>query len=116
MDSTEVSSTAVSGLLGQRWSEQMLSGELSKREQVDQLAGQFEGVLLRQFLDLALKPMDPESGYFGSKTSPMHEHIIKDTLVSSITKGGSLGFSSVLQSQLFPDGVSPVDSEGGSHE
>lgn len=93
----------------------MLTGGASKEEQVGQLAGEFEGILLRQFLDEALKPMDPENGYFGSGSTPMYEHLIKDSLASSITKAGSLGFSSVLQVQLFPENL--TEGKGASsHE
>lgn len=98
----DVTSTAMSGLTGSSWKEQMLTKSTSRTEQMEQLGGEFEGILLRQFLDEALKPMDPENGYFGSGSTPMYEHLIKDSLASSITKSGSLGFSSVLQTQLFP--------------
>ena len=93
----------MSGLTGQNWKEQMLSGGASKQEQVAQLASEFEGILIRQYLDEALAPMNPEDGFFGAKGSPMYDQLIKDSLTSSITKSGSLGFSSVLQAQLFPD-------------
>ncbi len=92
----------MSGLTGSSWKEQMLTKGTSQDEQMQQLGAEFEGILLRQFLDNALKPMDPENGYFGSGSTPMYEHLIKDSLASSITKSGSLGFSSVLQAQLFP--------------
>lgn len=98
----EVTSSAMAGLTGSTWKEQMLSKETSRGEQVEQLASEFEGILLRRFLDQALKPMDPKNGLFGSGSTPMYEHLIKDTLATSITKSGSLGFSSVLQAQLFP--------------
>ncbi|MBC2606033.1 hypothetical protein [Pelagicoccus albus] len=112
----EVTTTAAAGLTGSAWKEQMLSGDASKKEQVEQLGGEFEGVLLRQFLDEALKPMDPENGYFGTGSStPMYEHLIKDSLASSITEAGSLGFSSVLQAKLFPQELN--EGEGiASHE
>lgn len=92
----------MSGLTGSSWKEQMLTKNTSRSEQMDQLGSEFEGILLRQFLDEALKPMDPENGYFGSGSTPMYEQLIKDSLASSITQAGSLGFSSVLQAQLFP--------------
>lgn len=93
----------------------MLSSKTSHEEQVNQLAGEFEGILLRQFLDEALKPMDPKNGLFGSGSTPMYEHLIKDSLATSITKAGSLGFSSVLQVQLFPNNLK--EGEGSStHE
>lgn len=98
----EVQSTAAAGLTGATWKQEMLSGDTSKAEQIEQLGGEFEGILLRQFLDEALKPMNPEDGLFGSGSTPMYEHLIKDSLATSITKSGSLGFSSVLQVQLFP--------------
>lgn len=98
----DVTSTAASGLTGESWKEQMLTSGASRAEQMKQLGGEFEGILLRQFLDEALKPMDPENGYFGTGSTPMYEHLIKDSLATSITKSGSLGFSSVLQAQLFP--------------
>ena len=98
----EISRMAMGGLDGQNWKEQMLTSGADQRQQVEQLAAEFEGVLLRQFLDSALKPMDGESGMFGGKSSPMYEQMVKDTLASAITKDGSLGFSSVLQAQLFP--------------
>ena len=98
-----VTSTAAAGLTGGTWKEQMLIKDTSRAEQMDQLGSEFEGILLRQFLDEALKPMDPENGYFGNGSTPMYEHLIKDSLANSITKSGSLGFSSVLQAQLFPE-------------
>lgn len=99
----EVTSSAMNGLTGLDWKEQMLTGGATKSEQVDQLASEFEGVLIRQFLDKALAPMDPESGLFGAKGTAMQEQLIKDALATSITKAGSLGFNSVLQAQLFPE-------------
>lgn len=93
----------MSGLHGQSWKEQMLSGKASKQEQVEHLAREFEGIMLRQFLDEAMTPLDPEAGFFGAKGSPMYDQLIKDALTSSFTKSGALGFSSVLQAQLFPD-------------
>jgi len=111
----DVTSTAAAGLTGQSWKEQMLTGDASRAEQMQQLGAEFEGVLLRQFLDEALKPMDPENGYFGSGSSPMYEHLIKDSLANSITKSGSLGFSSVLQAQLFPQEINEGKGDA-SHE
>lgn len=104
MDTTSVS--GMSGLTGTQWKEQMLTSGASKAEQIDGLAREFEGVLIRQFLDQALKPMDGEGGLFGGKSSPMYDQMIKDALATSITKNSSLGFSSVLQVQLYPQGES----------
>jgi Rod binding domain-containing protein len=111
----DVNNTATTGLAAGSWKEQMLTGGASRTEQMEQLGGEFEGILLRQYLDEALKPMDPENGYFGTGSTPMYEHLIKDSLASSITKSGSLGFSSVLQAQLFPQEL--TEGKGAnSHE
>lgn len=105
----------MAGLNGMQWKEQMLTKGASKQEQVEQLASEFEGILIRQYLDKALEPMDPETGFFGAKGSPMYEHLIKDSLANSITKSGSLGFSSVLQTQLFPENLN-LEKGAESHE
>lgn len=99
----DITTTVSSGVDGLSWKEQMLHGGASKKEQAEHLAREFEGILMRQYLDRALAPMDPEAGFFGAKGSPMYDQLIKDALTSSFTKGGSLGFSSVLQAQLFPE-------------
>ncbi len=105
----------MSGLDGLRWKEQMLVGGASQQEQVEHLAREFEGILLRQYLDKALAPLDPEAGFFGAKGNPMYDQLVKDALTSSFSKAGSLGFSSVLQAQLFPH--ADINDKGSiSHE
>jgi len=94
------SAAPVPTLDGQQWREK-LAGR-SSSEQIDEVAKQFEGILVRQFLDEALKPMSEEAGLFGGKSHPMRDQMIKDALAQSIVQGQSLGFSSVLQAQLQP--------------
>lgn len=112
----DVSSTATAGLTGSQWKQEMLQGTANKTEQADQLAQEFEGILIRQYLTEALKPMSKDSGFFGGKASPMYQQLITDTLASSMTKSGSLGFSTVLQAQLFSDGPAPTTKGDNSHE
>lgn len=92
----------------------MLQGA-TPQQQAEQLGREFEGVLIRQFLSEALKPMDPEAGFFGAKGSPMHEHLIKDTLASSIAESSPLGLTSVFQAQLMPQN-STIKKGADSHE
>ncbi len=92
-------SSAPTALDSMQWKLSMQNAELSKNQQIDEAAKQFEGILMRQFLDEALKTADGEGGLLGSSV-PMYDHIIKDTLANSITQGTSLGLSSVLQAQL----------------
>lgn len=99
----DIAVTGIAGNDGAQWKSDMLSGKLGEKQQVDELAKEFENILVRQFLDKALTPMDKDSGMFGMKGSPMYEHLVKDTLANSITGQKSLGFSSVLQAQLFSE-------------
>lgn len=98
-----IAPTGITGNDGSQWKSDMLTGGMDKKQQVNELAKEFESILVRQFLDKALTPMDKDSGMFGMKGSPMYEQMVKDTLAESITGQQSLGFSSVLQVQLFSD-------------
>lgn len=91
--------TAPTALDSMQWKLSMREGQIGQKQQIDEAAKQFESILLRQFLDEALKTSDGEGGFLGSSV-PMYDHIIKDTLASSITQGTSFGLSSVLQAQL----------------
>ena len=64
---------------------------MGEQQQIDEAAKQFEGILMRQFLEEALKTADGEGGLLGSSI-PMYDHIIKDTLATSITKGRPSGY------------------------
>lgn len=90
-------------LEGQQWREKLMNGGRPTGEQIDEVAKQFESILIRQFLDEALKPMSEEAGLFGGKSHPMRDQMIKDALAQSIVQNQSLGFSSVLQAQLHPE-------------
>ncbi len=96
--------TVITGSNPLQWKEQLLQGGVEKQQQLESVAKEFEGVLIRQFLDQALKPMDGEGGLFGTESSPMQDQMIKDALANSITKGSSMGLSSVLQAQLMTKG------------
>ena len=92
--------TAPTALDSMQWKVSMRDGQLDKMQQIDEAAKQFESILFRQYLDEALKTSDGENSLLGSSI-PMYDHIIKDTLATSMTKGNSLGLSSVLQTQLY---------------
>jgi peptidoglycan hydrolase FlgJ len=56
---------------------------------------QFESILVRQFLSESMKPL-LESGPSGQ----VYGYLLTDSLAESISKGGGLGLSHVLQTQL----------------
>lgn len=73
---------------------------LSQEQQLKKVAGQFESILLRQFLqDSVGKIMGGESGGTGGS---MYGFMLTDVLASKLSEGGGMGLSSVIQKQLSP--------------
>ncbi len=105
--------TAPAALDSGHWQNALQSRTVDEKTKIDQAAKQFEGILMRQFLDEALKSADGKNGLFGSSV-PMYDHIIKDTLVNSITQGSEFGLSSVLQAQLSNQGSDEAVQDGKS--
>lgn len=64
-------------------------------DDVAKVSSQFEGILLRQFLGESMKPMLGEG-----EGSQFYGYLLTDALAQSLSAGGGLGFSSVLQAQL----------------
>ena len=56
---------------------------------------QFEAILLRQFLSESMKPL-----LEGGPSGQVYGYLLTDTLADSMSKGGGLGLSSVIQAQL----------------
>ncbi|MFI5337160.1 MAG: flagellar biosynthesis protein FlgJ [Opitutales bacterium] len=75
-------------------------GSLPQAAQVKAVAGQFEALLLRQFLQDSLGNImgGEKSGPSGS----IYGYLLTDVLASKISEGGGLGLSSILQHQLTP--------------
>jgi len=60
--------------------------------------GQFESILVRQFLSESMKPLLQEG-----PAGQVYGYLLTDSLAASITSGGGLGLCSILQTQLGPD-------------
>lgn len=56
---------------------------------------QFESILVRQFLTESMGPL-----LEGGATGEVFGYLLTDSLANSISQGGGLGLSSVLQAQL----------------
>ena len=69
-------------------------------QQVKSVAGQFEAILLRQFLQDSVSNMvgGEESGAAGN----MYGYMLTDVLATKISEGGGMGLSAVIQKQLSP--------------
>lgn len=73
---------------------------LTKEQEVKKVAGQFESILIRQFLqDSVGKIMGGESGGTGGS---MYGFMLTDVLAAKLSEGGGMGLSSVIQKQLSP--------------
>jgi Rod binding domain-containing protein len=94
--------TTATGDMGLNPYEQMHRLEnLPRDQQMAKVAGQFEGIMVRQFLTEAMKPMT--DGCFSDEDMPggdIYKSMMVDTLANGIESGGGMGFSNVIQLQL----------------
>jgi flagellar protein FlgJ len=61
----------------------------------DEVARQFESILLRQFMGESMKPL-LQNGPAGQ----VYGYLLTDALADSVSKGGGLGLAHILRSQL----------------
>ena len=74
--------------------------QLPKDQQIKSVSGQFEAILLRQFLqDSVSKIM---GGDAGGPSGNMYGYLLTDVLSTKLSEGGGLGLASVIQKQLSP--------------
>ena len=89
--------------------------QLPAAEQVKAAAGQFEAILVRQFLEESVgKIMGGASG--GAGGGSVYSYLLTDTLANQLTQGGGLGLSSVIQHQLTPRPSSAADLAGVAND
>jgi Rod binding domain-containing protein len=99
MESSKISSNSVSfdsSLL----MEMVHSKNKSESEKTKFVTEQFESVLVKQFLNDALKPMFKGVFNENSEGHRLYRHFFTDALSESIAQGGGFGVSSILQQQL----------------
>lgn len=73
---------------------------LPEAQQVKAVAGQFESILLRQFLqDSVSKIMGGEDG---GPTGSIYGYLLTDVLAEKLGQDGGLGLASVIEKQLSP--------------
>ena len=82
--------------------------ETTKQVIIEAVSGQFESLLVKQYLKQALKPMF--KGIFNENggASGMYRHMFTDAMAESIAQGGGFGISSMLQMHLNKK----IDAEG----
>lgn len=72
-------------------------GRLPVTAQAQAVAGQFEAIMLRQFLQEGVGKM-MGSGAAGG----VYGYLLSDVLAAKLTEGGGLGLGKVIQQQLSP--------------
>ena len=73
---------------------------LQPEQQLKSVSGQFEAILLRQFLqDSVGKIMGGETG---GPSGNVYGYLLTDVLATKLSEGGGLGLASVIQKQLSP--------------
>jgi Rod binding domain-containing protein len=78
-----------------------LRGAHTPAEQRKVVAGQFEAILLRQFLS------DSVGSMMGGENSPagsVYGYLLTDVLSQKLAAGGGMGISKVIEQQLAPRG------------
>ena len=99
MDSAKITSKNVS--IDPSYLKEMVhSKNKTDEEKTKFVTEQFESVLVKQFLNDALKPMFKGVFNENSEGHRLYRHFFTDALSESIAQGGGFGVSSILQQQL----------------
>ena len=99
METGKISSNSVS-LDSSLLMEVVHSKNRTESEKTKFVTEQFESVLVKQFLNDALKPMFKGVFNEDSEGHRLYRHFFTDELSESIAQGGGFGVSSILQQQL----------------
>ena len=96
----ELSSSQYVGMDTSMLMEMAHSRHASEKQKAAAVSGQFESLLVKQYLKQALKPMF--KGIFNENggASGMYRHMFTDAMAESIAQGGGFGISSMLQMHL----------------
>ena len=111
METSKISSKSVS-LDSSLLMEVVHSKNKTESEKTKFVTEQFESVLVKQFLNDALKPMFKGVFNENSEGHRLYRHFFTDALSESIAQGGGFGVSSIIQQQLLSkQTIKPVVGE-----
>ena len=85
----------------------------TEAEKTQFVTEQFESVLVKQFLNDALKPMFKGVFNENSEGHRLYRHFFTDALSESIAQGGGFGVSNILQQQLNQKVSASAESDKG---
>jgi len=111
METGKISSNSVS-LDSSLLMEVVHSKDRTESEKTKFVTEQFESVLVKQFLNDALKPMFKGVFNEDSEGHRLYRHFFTDALSESIAQGGGFGISSILQQQLSSkQSINPLEAD-----
>ena len=111
METGKISSNSVS-LDSSLLMEVVHSKDRTESEKTKFVTEQFESVLVKQFLNDALKPMFKGVFNEDSEGHRLYRHFFTDALSESIAQGGGFGISSILQQQLSSEqSINPLEAD-----
>jgi len=84
---------------------------LSPAQKVAEASRQFEGLLLRQILGQARKTVFRSKINHDSATAGFYQDLVTNQLADDISRGGSFGLASSLQSQLVHQTLPAADTK-----
>ena len=83
-----------------------------KIEDIQKVASQFEAIIVRQLLKPAIDPImnggsgiGGDGGSMGGGGGGVYGYLLTDVLANSLSQGGKLGFSQLIEKQLTPDAL-----------
>jgi len=85
---------------------------LPQDQQIKAVAGQFEAILLRQFLQESVGGLMGGEG--GGAAGGVYGYLVTDVLAGKMSEGGGLGLSRMLQQQLSPHGAAKATAQKAS--
>ncbi len=85
---------------------------LPQSEQVKAVAGQFEAILLRQFLQESVGSI--MGGKDGGPSGSVYGYLLTDVLSNQLSSAGGLGLGRVLEQQLTPRNSAAFASDSAS--
>ena len=99
-DTSGVSSSQYVGMDSSMLMEMAHSRHVDEKQKAAAVSGQFESILVKQYLKQALEPMFKGILDESGGASGMYRHLFTDALAESIARGGGFGVSTMLQMHL----------------
>lgn len=105
MESVELGTKFV-GMDSSMLMEMVHSQKATEKQKNAAVSKQFESVLVKQYLNEALKPMFKGVFNEDGEGNRLYRHFFTDAISESIAQGGGFGLSSILQQQLNAQNLS----------